>query len=404
MTLLYDFCLLILGLVALPKWLFQFGKYKKSVKQHLGFQLPKAKAPSIWIHAVSVGEVRVMIPLYLRLKKAYPQTEIFISTITQTGLDEAKRSLPGATDYFTLPFDFSWNMKRLVKRLQPTLLILSEGDLWLNMLTAVKKFGGRTAVVSAKLSLRSAKRYALVPFFSSRLFGALDLICAQNALYAKRLEAFSNRVHVTGNLKFDIHPTPLSSEEIDQWEKRLGLKPGQKLLVIGSTHPGEEEMLLSAAMQIPDIKILLVPRHPQRFDRVFAALPPSSGRLSSGLTGEESIILIDAMGLLNSLYQLATLAIVGGSFVPGIGGHNILEPIQAHIPVLFGPYMDKQPELVELVLSAEAGKQLPASLLPETVNNLLTDSQEYTTMQTNAVRLDKSCRGATDRTWKVLFS
>lgn len=403
MIFLYNVCILFLVLVLLPKQLWQYGKYQQSFKQRLGFNLPKAKAPSIWIHMVSVGETRAMIPLYQRIKKAYPDTEIFLSTVTSTGLEEARRSLPDAAGYFHLPLDFSWTMRKLCKNLKPKLLILSEGDLWLNMLTSAKKQGARVVLVSGKLSQRSAKRYALVPSFAKRLFGAIDLICAQNTSYAERFKKFATNIHITGNLKLDISSPKLSADEKASWEKRLKLKKDQKVLVIGSTHPGEEQLILSATNEITDVKILIVPRHPERFDSVFALLPPSSGRLTQGLTGDERVVLIDQMGLLNSLYQLATLAIVGGSFVPEIGGHNVFEPIQAHIPVLFGPYTEKQTELVQLVLDANAGEQVNISELQNAIKTLLADHKSYSKIQTNATQLEQVCRGATERTWKVLF-
>jgi 3-deoxy-D-manno-octulosonic-acid transferase len=293
-------------------------------------------------------------------------------------------------------------MHRLDKRLKPHLLLLSEGDLWLNMLHSAKKRGARIALVSGKLSERSAKRYAKVPFFTRSLFDNLDLICAQNTLYADRLKLFSKNVVTTGNLKFDIPISPLSASQKAQWQKQLHLQPHEPLLVIGSTHPGEEELLIPIALET-DSKILLIPRHPERFDRVFAMLPHGAGRLSKGLTGQEKIILIDTMGLLTTCYQLATLAIVGGSFVPGIGGHNILEPIQASIPVLFGPYMKKQQQLAQLVCNAGAGKQLAPHELSSTLQSLLNNPALYQTLQTKAIELASHSRGATERTWNALF-
>lgn len=406
MNLLYNFCLLFFGLLLLPKWLWQLAfqrKYRHSLKQRFGMNLPQAHGPSIWLHMVSVGEVRAMIPLYGRLKKAHPKSEFFLSTVTETGLAEARRCLSDGTAYFTLPFDFSWTMRRLAKQLKPTLLLLSEGDLWLNMLTYAKKEGARIALVSGKLSERSARRYAKVPRFAKCLFDNLDLICAQNPLYSERFKTFSHRIQNTGNLKFDITLSALTLHQKSEWQKRLGIGPNQQVLVIGSTHPGEEQLLLQAALSIPNLKILIVPRHPERFESVFAALPKGSGRLSDKLSGEERIVLIDAMGLLTTCYQLASLAIVGGSFIEGIGGHNVLEPIQAQIPVLFGPHMKAQNELATLVLTSNAGRQLSASELPKALNLILGDQNLYHTLQANAIHLAQSCRGATERTWNALF-
>ncbi len=166
---------------------------------------------------------------------------------------------------------------------------------------------------------------------------------------------------------------------------------------------GEEELFFPLLKKFPNLKILLVPRHPERFDHVFSRLPQNKGRLQTGLTGSESIILIDAMGLLSTCYQLADLAIVGGSFVPGIGGHNIVEPLQAHIPVLFGPHMESQVELVKQVLDSGAGIQLPSTELVSAISSLLLNSSQYHSYRENAIHFAQNCRGTTDRTWNVLF-
>lgn len=351
---------------------------------------------------VSVGEVRAMIPLYKRLKEKYPFVEFFLSTITQTGLAEAARCLPGAKSYFILPFDFSWSMRRLTKQIKPFLLILSEGDFWFNMLQYAKKEGARIVLVSGKLSMRSANRYAKIPFFAKRLFGHFQLICAQNQQYAKRFSLFSSSVQITGNLKYDIPTQTLSLEERQKWQELLGLK--QKIvLVIGSTHSGEEELFFPLLEKFPNLKILIAPRHPERFDRVFALLPENKGRLQAGLTGTESIVLIDAMGLLSTCYQVANLAVVGGSFVPGVGGHNILEPLQAHVPVLFGPHMESQTEFVKQVLDSGAGMQLPIGELLPSISALLQNPSQYDFYRENAIRFTQNCRGTIDRTWNVLF-
>lgn len=405
MSFLYSVALFLLILFCLPYGLYQLlfkGKYRKSLKNRLGFDLPSSKSPSIWLHMVSVGETRSILPLYEKLKKTSPNTPIFLSTITETGLAEARRSFKGAAGYFILPFDFPWAMRRLCKKLRPKLLLLSEGDLWFSMLRSARKEGAKIALVSAKLSEKSYKRFSKVPFFAKALFGTLDCVCAQNELYAERLRHFSPKVSVTGNLKLDAEPPLLSAQKKEELQKKLQIKEGDTVVTLGSTHLGEEELLLSLLLPLPIDKILLVPRHPERFERVFASLPPGSGRFSAPLSGREKVILIDTMGQLTNCYKLCKLAIVCGSFVPGIGGHNILEPIQAHIPALFGPYMQTQEELVDLVLGAKAGVQLDPEELQKTVRTLLEDPTKYKSLQQNSAALALSCRGALERTWRVL--
>lgn len=400
-SLCYNFLLFLLGLIALPKLLWDGivrGKYRQSFKQRLGFQLPNVKA-DIWIHTISVGETRAVIPLYALIRQNYPQAKIVISTITETGQSEAKRSLPGASAYFYLPLDFSWIMKKCLREINPKLLILSESDFWFNLLNEAKKSGAKIALVNGKLSDRSFDRFQRAAFFSSRVFPLFDLICAQNAKYAEQFTKLgATHVHVTGNLKLDIDPPP---------PKDLGLQG--RMIVIASTHEPEEEWLLSALdavwALIPDLKVLLVPRHPERFATVATHLHKRGIRTIAysqiaHQTGRESVILIDTMGLLPSCYPLAEVAIVGGSFVDGIGGHNIFEPIACGVPVLFGPHMDKQSDLAEMVLKAGAGKQVTLTQLPETLLNLLQNGGGE--LIRAAKQLTQSVKGSSQRTWDHL--
>ncbi len=414
MILLYDFCLLLLGLFALPKLLWQairYKKYRASFAARFGCGMPLAPpgVRVVWIHMVSVGETRAMRPLYEKMRQEMQGAHFYLSTVTETGMAEAKRSLPGAAAYFYLPLDFSFLMRRVARRLHPSYLILCEGDLWYNQLRAAKMQGAKTILVSGKLSERSQKRLQKVPFFTRRLFEQLDLLCLQNTLYLERFASLHiprDKLCVTGNLKFDNTPKAPSSE----FKKRLGLAD-EPVVAIGSTHPGEEELILEQFKEVwkhyPRLKVLLVPRHPERFKSVFSQLTEKGYRLSAyteGNNGNKQIILIDTMGQLMTCYQLSTLAIVGGSFVKGIGGHNILEPIQGHIPVLFGPYMDTQPELVDLVLEAKAGKQIGAHEIGSSLLELL-EPNTYQAYQKNAAALAASCQGTSKSTLeKILFS
>lgn len=351
----------------------------------LGLRLPPPSAsPSIWIHSVSMGETKIMAPIYKKLREHNPQTPIFLSTTTMTGQAEAKRSLPNADGYFLLPLDFSWIMNRLVKRLKPKLLILSESDFWMNQIRAVKKRGGKVILLNGKLSERSAKRFSHIPRFSKKLFGSMDSLCAQNTEYASRISALcpAAPITVTGNLKLSIPTKKLTPVEKENWRKKLGLTPSDKVITIGSTHENEEALILANLKTTA--KILLVPRHPERFAKVkkFAQDFPN-------------VIVVDQMGVLTTCYQLSEVAIVGGSFQPGVGGHNIFEPIQANIPVIFGPYMETQKELVHLILNAKAGIQTPVENLTEALDHAQLLTQ-------NVQKLAGEGEAVLERTWKAL--
>lgn len=390
MKLLYDLGIFLGGMVHLPKRLLKRKDIKQHLKEHLGLKLPSKKESeplSILIHMVSIGETKAMIPIYNLLKKHHPDAAIYLSSITETGQQEAKKSLPGAKAYFYLPLDFSWNMKRLTQRIKPNLLILSESDFWYHLIKSVKISGGKVCVLNGKISKTSTKRFSKAPWFANQLFQPIDLFCVQTQEYKQRFTSLGidpKKIQITPNLKFAIPFTP--AKELDTWKKRFNLKPEDKVITVASTHEKEEELILSQILSIPNIKVLLVPRHPGRL--------PSLKKHAS-----DKVILVEEMGILSICYQLSHAAIVGGSFIPKIGGHNIFEPIQAHIPVIFGPHMENQAHLTQTILEAKAGLQIPHTELKKTLTKILQDSSPYVE---SAKILAQEGRDAHLKTWDIL--
>lgn len=395
---LYEILLWICALLVIPKAIYSlvvYKKYRKSLMQRLGFGFPsvsiKSKGeakflqyPSIWIHAVSVGETKAIVSLARELKNQFPKHPLIISSVTETGHEEAKRSLPFADHHVYFPLDLRVVVYRVIRRASPGLVILSESDFWPNFLDLVKKRGAKIVLVNGKMSERSCRRFRKLRFFSKELFSLFDLLCVQNELYKERFiesGANSRKTVVTGNLKFDDAYSQFSQEEVEQWKCRLGCKPGQIILTIGSTHREEELFLIKILkriwVRIPNLKVLLAPRHPERFQEVAEILDKekvSWTRFSSPQQeGNEQVALIDAMGILQSCYQIGDLALVGGSFVKNVGGHNVLEPCRYGKPVLFGPYMFSQEELVEAIKRSGAGRQCSLeeleSILEEWIEN-----------------------------------
>ena len=408
----YNLCLSLLLLIALPKLLWQWwrhGKYRGNISARLGFSLPKFSPKKgqtlIWIHSVSMGETKAIIPLFDKMRQFYPDAAIVISTTTETGQALAKRSMPKADAHFFLPLDFSWSIRRILNQIQPSLLILCESDFWYHLLKMAKDRGVRIALVNGKISERSCRRFQKIPFFTRRLFANFDLFCLQSELYRTRFISLNippDKIHVTGNLKFD------SGKPSNSLCKDLGSFQGQ-VLVIGSTHAKEEDWFLSALdhvwKKIPDLQVFLVPRHPERFNEV-AQLITKHGfpfsRLSEEGKSHERLILVDCMGKLNACYQIATIAIVGGSFTPEVGGHNIFEPVFFGVPVLFGPYMHNQSDLKELVLSANAGKEVRIDHLPEAVIEILENPEIHQKYVTACHSIATSVQGATERVLKEI--
>ncbi len=411
---IYDLALLIYLLFYLPKFLWEtlrHRKHRKSFLEKLGIKLPAFSLPAdgvrIWVHSISMGETKAVAPLVEQIRKQMPNASIVISTTSETGLGEAKRSMPELDHYFYLPLDFSWTIKRLVKKMKPDLLILVESDFWYNLVSYNKK----VVLVNGKISEISQSRFRLFSFFSQRLFSQFDLFCLQSRRYADRFENLGvapAKIIVTGNLKFD---QPFPHIDLERWKIDLGIQLGGKVITLGSTHDPEEDRLIAALEPLlnrfPTLKILLVPRHPERFAAVAALLEKKGipfARFSDHAPkqGNERIILIDAMGILSACYQLSDIAIVGGSYVTHVGGHNIFEPAALGIPVLFGPHMETQKDLVEVVVQGGAGKQVALQELTSTVEQMLAypDAQ----MKQAGLKLAEEVHGATQRTWKSIQS
>ncbi len=384
---------------------------KRSLKSCYGVGLPPIKGSCVWFHAVSMGETKAIAPLVQRLKSAYPDTQIIFSSITETGHQEVKRSLPEVDHAIFLPFDIPHVMRHMVRKARPKLLVMSETDLWPAFLGEARRYGAKVAVVNAKISRTTARWHRRLKPLKSRLFGRIDRFCLQCDLYDERLGALKipqeKRV-VTGNLKFDARPSVLSDDARRALRQELSIPNDAPVVVIGSSHDPEEKQLLKALRSVwtlhPNLKVILVPRHPERFDAVASLLEQENisyvrytkREVGSGM---EKVILVDAMGLLNQCYQIGSVAIVAGSFTKKVGGHNILEPLWFGVPTLFGPHMHSQANMSELVLSHNAGMQTSAANVGDQVEQLLSNPDLRRHLGDGAARLLSSLSGSVDRTW-----
>lgn len=419
-TFFYDCCLGVLSLAMTPKLLYMrlfHHKYKNSLSQRFGFDFPtieKNGRKLIWIHAVSVGETRAVTPLAMRIKEEQPDAIILVSSITETGQAEAKRALPFADYHVFLPFDFSLIIRSVLAKARPDLVILCESDFWYQFLSQAKRGGAQVVLVNGKVSERSFKRYQFFGHFTRLLLAPFDRICVQNETYKQRFENLGvpiSKLSVTGNMKFDDRGIMLEGDSLDVWKQKLNINQGDKVVVIGSTHDPEEKMVADFLPHLltkyPDLKVLIVPRHPERFKAVAEIL--RSRQIPFQRYSEEGpllarTILIDAMGLLRKCYQIATLAIVGGSFTDRIGGHNILEPLWYHVPVIYGPYMFAQADLADLVGESGAGVQVSAGRLEETMQHFLDDCNFSMQVSNFGKELVDTLQGSTERTLKIIRS
>lgn len=329
----------------------------------------------IWIHAVSVGEVKASLPLLIALKAKYPDFFFLITTTTETGQKEAARILSQADAILPMPLDSFFVVRRFVSHFRPRYFFLIETDFWPQLLAEIQRQGGKIFLVSGKMSERTYKRLARFPPVAKFLFSSLTAACVQSEEYAKRFAPFlfSTPLFITGNLKFDLLPEPVDKQD---WERKFS--SSLPWVAITCTHPGEEMLLLRALEGLP-IRIFLAPRHPERFSAVAAELKNNHIPFSLWADPDHrdsDLVLVNAMGKLPILYTLSSLAIVGGSFLSGLQGHNVLEPCLYGSFPFFGPFMDSQKEIVDSVLSRQMGRQIEISALRDAVSQALLEDRK----------------------------
>jgi 3-deoxy-D-manno-octulosonic-acid transferase len=354
-------------------WLFT-GKYRKEVWQRFGFHddLPHSAGERIWLHASSVGEVQAARALLPELKKAWPDADYILSTMTEQGRLTARQQLGDEVHCMYAPLDIHWIVRRVMNHFRPTIYICLETELWPAVLLAGKKAGMKLFLLNGRLSARSLSRYRLISSFMEEVlscFSVISVIQDQDGERFRALGAADNTVTVQGNAKYDLTFWESSPEETAAHYRRLlGLAKGQPMLIAGSTHGGEEEMLLQAfeALQqdkrFEELVLLLAPRHLNR-------LPEVETLLTSGDTPFQRysevcqqgriarVVLVDVVGELARLYSAATYVFCGGSLVE-YGGHNIMEAAAFGRPVIYGPSMKDFADAVTLLESAGAGFQV----------------------------------------------
>jgi 3-deoxy-D-manno-octulosonic-acid transferase len=412
---LYSVVLAVGMLASLPYWLFQMarrGKYRKGLAERLGrvpsrLQLPGTEEPVIWVHAVSVGEVLAVAGLVEELRRRFPRHRIFISTTTDTGQALARKRF-GEANVFYFPMDFAFAIRPFLRALRPRLVVVAETEFWPNFLRLAHASGARLAVVNARISDRSWPSYRRFRRLLRRLLANVDLFLAQTPEDAARLRdigASPERVHVSGNLKFDI-PAPTPPAIVESLRKSIAASAAGPVLVCGSTVDGEEPLLLKAfenlLVQHPRAVMILAPRHPERFAAVAALLEQMSigffrrsewnGEALSG-----GVLLLDTIGELAALYALADVAFVGGSLTPH-GGHNIIEPAQHGVATVVGNHTENFRDIVSLFQSRDAVRIVGPAELPLVLLELLANNAERIALGQRAAETMRSQIGATART------
>jgi len=424
MYLAYSLLTLLLFVLVSPYFLYQAIRYQKyigSLRQRLGV-LPITfnvdAEESIWIHAVSVGEALTARALATDLKARYPRLRLFLSTTTMAGQQVARRSLSNVDAVFFFPFDWTFIVRRTLRLVRPRLFIMMETEIWPNLLRECRRRGIRTVMINGRISNRSYPRYRMIRPFIRRVLGDVDRFCVQSEESARRLidlGANPAQVTVTGSLKFDSLELPAATAHGRPRERVLRffqLPPSRTVVVAGSTLRGEEAAVLRAFAQIkstmPGAMAILAPRHPERFPEVerlardagFVTVRRSD--LPIDAEPRADVVVLDTIGELAQLYQLATAVFVGGSLVDH-GGHNILEPAIFGKPIVFGPYMHNFKEIAEAFLSNDAAIQVPSEReLDATLLALVTDPVRRARLGAAARALVAANRGAKTKTLEVI--
>jgi 3-deoxy-D-manno-octulosonic-acid transferase len=368
---------------------------------------PAIPGETIWIHAVSVGEVQAAQPLISQLNKRHPRYGILLTTVTPTGAARARLLFGDRVHLRYVPLDLPGSVKRFFDRVQPKLAMILETELWPNLYRECGLRGVPLVLASARISPRSVGKYRrLVSLFRKTLSHGI-VIAAQSAPDARRFEsigATTGRTHVTGNIKFDFQPPEGIEAAGRRW--REDHAPGRPIWVAGSTHEGEEAIALDAHRQVlerfPETLLVLVPRHPQRFEGVRDLLVKRHERAawrSSGapISPSTRVLLGDTMGELMTFYAAADVAFVAGSLVP-IGGHNLLEPASVGRPVLTGPNNFNGEEIAQLLVDAGAAIIVrDAGELAHAIKGLLDDANLRSVMGAAGRAVLDANRGALDR-------
>lgn len=463
MYFLYSFALSLLFLILLPYFVYQasrHGKYAGSFKQRLGWLPATLRGDgrtTVWIHAVSVGEFVAATPLIERLKSDLPTNRIVVSTTTLTGyrLAQSRANLFDCAFYF--PFDWNFSVRRALARVNPSVVIILETELWPNFLRECRRRGVLTILVNGRISPRSFRRYLKVGSFVRRALQDFSLMVMQSeedAERARKLGAPADQVRMCGNLKYDrpgdeaqapgagaesqdaSDPQSPTRNPYDEIDRQFALSATPHLIVAGSTAPGEEDLLLSALRLIrrrPGLeatRLVIAPRHPERFNEVASLIarsgftfarrsrvmesPTAAQAIPVGLSVENEssasvpassadVILLDSIGELAGIYRFATVVFVGGSLVPR-GGHNIIEPAAFAKPIVIGPYTENFRQIVSDFERADAVVRLSGtgldvmSSLEHELNALLSDKERARAMGDRARNILLVNRGATECT------
>ncbi|MEM8864327.1 MAG: 3-deoxy-D-manno-octulosonic acid transferase [Planctomycetota bacterium] len=393
------------------------GKYREGYREKLLGQVPTREGDKfcVWLHAVSVGEVNLLATTIGEIRRRQPDWELVISTTTKTGYDLAQKKYGAESEWglavFYCPLDFSWAVRRAMQRVRPNLLVLAELELWPNLIAGAKVSGAQVAIINGRLSDNSFRGYCRVGKLVRRVLGQCDLIAAQDEATAERFRALgANQVVVTGSLKYDGAETDRQNARTAELRELAGFDESQTVWLAGSTQAPEEQICINVFTRLqeefPNLRLVLVPRHPERFDEVATQLTQSGipwqrrTKLNESAirNPQTAILLIDSVGELGAWWGTAQIGFVGGSFGDR-GGQNMIEPAAYGVATCFGPNTRNFRDIVAALLAADAATVVAdEQALDAFVRRSLTDLEFATQLGERASAFVATQLGATTRT------
>lgn len=414
MHILYDFLFILIALFYIP-YLTLRRKWHKGFKERLGFipvsvaQALKGK-PVIWIHAVSVGEVLAILDLIKKLNTTFPGHQIVCSTVTKTGGKVAKEELKEKAVVVFAPLDFSPIVRKFISVIHPKIYVVTETEIWPNLFLALKKRKIPIIQINGRISDKAFAGYKKAKFFLRNSLDCVRCYCVQNEEEKARLQFLGveeERIRVAGNLKFDNVP-PAAQTQF----KGLGYAPEDILWIAGSTHPGEEEIILSVFKRLrrdfKNLQLVIAPRHVERAEEILQCVktkgfdPLRLSELNGKPLNPPNVLIVDTMGELRSLYSLARVVFIGKSLSVG-GGQSIIEPAFFGKPILVGPEMYNFRDIVKIFLKEGALIQVNnEEELAEAMKKLLNDPLQMDAMGRRAKKLIEQYQGATQRTIEAI--
>lgn len=422
--LLYDLILSLSALILVPYYLFRgvrYGKTRRGIRERLGsyrkgFCRALHGRQVIWVHAVSVGETRAVSPLLKALRQRYPDAVLLLSHVTETGREVALQ-VAEVDHCIFFPFDLSWIVRRVLRRIRPAVVILMETEIWPNFVHAAQRQGVPVILVNGRISDRSLPRYHMVRRILKPVLAGVTSFCMQTAQDARRIRllgATPEQIMVSGNLKFDMPEPQLAKASREELLHSFRLPQDCLVWVAGSTHPGEEREVAEVYRRLleihPQLILVLVPRRPERIRQVCEELARLDLRYRLRTSIDEDsetmragdVLLVDTVGEMLTFYAMADIVFVGGSLVP-VGGHNILEASLLNKPVIYGPHMQNFKEIAGLIRKAQGGLSVAdRDDLYHQLRLLIENPAERHRLGENGYNLLLQNRGATERTMAVI--